>query len=82
MLLRLVAAGELQLLQSHDTLERGRLALQDERVSGFQHDIAGRLEAAFFSPQERDDLDFALAEIFERLHGDAGESSGIATSVV
>ena len=28
------------------TLERGRLALQDERVAGLQHDIAGRLEAA------------------------------------
>ena len=50
-LLRLVAAGELQLLQRHDTLKRGRLALQDERVAGFQHHIAGGLKAALW-PRE------------------------------
>ena len=71
-LVALALAGQLKLLQCDDAFERRRFALQNENVAWLDHHIAGRLVAAAAASQQRDDLDLALAELFQRLHRDAG----------
>lgn len=66
-LMSLAFAGQLQLLERHDSLERRRLALQDKNVFRLDHHITCGLIAPLGASEQRDDFDLGLAEILKCL---------------